>query len=305
MRYRLILCVAVLAGCAGTSARESTATIEAARGATTAGGEIDDASQQQAARIRELEARLALQSSEARELRHELASSEGERPSAPAACAPSAGDPEIAERDEEPPDEVEDRGPRPLLRLYGPPRPAAAIGGVAVLPGSIPPAVVAPPPELGAYARLPVVAYGGGEVPAIPEHPIAIAPVAPDAPGDDPIVREYQAALTHVEARRFDLAHLALARFAREHEGHPYADNALYWQGEVLFIVRDYRRAIATFEALIARYPRGNKTADALLRIGLSHERLGDRERARAYFRRVRDEHPGSVAARLASREET
>jgi tol-pal system protein YbgF len=281
MRYRLILCVAVLAGCAGTSARESTATIEAARGATTAGGEIDDASQQQAARIRELEARLALQSSEARELRHELASSEGERPSAPAACAPSAGDPEIAERDEEPPDEVEDRGPRPLLRLYGPPRPAAAIGGVAVLPGSIPPAVVAPP------------------------HPIAIAPVAPDAPGDDPIVREYQAALTHVEARRFDLAHLALARFAREHEGHPYADNALYWQGEVLFIVRDYRRAIATFEALIARYPRGNKTADALLRIGLSHERLGDRERARAYFRRVRDEHPGSVAARLASREET
>jgi tol-pal system protein YbgF len=122
---------------------------------------------------------------------------------------------------------------------------------------------------------------------------------------EDPVVREYRAALGFVEARRWNDALGALARFAAAHPDHPYADNALYWQGEVLYAQREYRRAMEILETMIRRYPRGNKVPDALLRLGYCSLRLGDPERARTYFERVRREHPDSVAARLASREET
>jgi tol-pal system protein YbgF len=192
-----------------------------------------------------------------------------------------------------------------VLRLYGV---APAPPAIAPLPGPTAPSVVPPPPQPATFARLPVTAEG---VPAIPESPLTIAPgaaptaVAPRAPEDDPIVQEYQRALGDVEARRWDAALAGLERFARAHPAHPYADNAIYWQGEVLYARRDYRRALTVLEALVARYPDGNKVPDALLRIGYCLQRLGDPDRARETFRRVREQYPDTVAARMASREET
>ncbi len=55
---------------------------------------------------------------------------------------------------------------------------------------------------------------------------------------------------------------------------------------------------------MIEHFPHGNKVPDALLRIGFCLERLGESERAREVFRRVREQYPGTVAARTASRED-
>jgi tol-pal system protein YbgF len=124
----------------------------------------------------------------------------------------------------------------------------------------------------------------------------APAPSAADAA----IAQEYRTALAYVSARQWELALASLGRFVAEHPDHAYADNAMYWRGEVLYARRDYAGAITELTAMIQRFPQGNKVPDALLRIGFAYERLGQGERAREMFRRVREQYPGSVAARTA-----
>ncbi|UJR80073.1 tol-pal system protein YbgF [Sandaracinus amylolyticus] len=296
MRHRRLLAVAaLLVGCGGAPA--------AASSSTTAVARADEE------RIRALEADLASQRAEVRVLRTELEATR----TIPRDTVTIGGDrtrldtaaisPEIHVEIE--PGEDGERAPesapiaggsRPVLRLYGPPR--------AAIPGPAAPPIVPAPPEVAALGRLPVMTTP--EVPAIPDQPVIVAPrVDPQPREDDPIVRAYRAALALVEARRWDDALASLRAFADAHPSHPYADNALFWQGEIAFARREYRRAIELWSALLVRYPDGNKVPDALLRIGVSYERLGDLERAREHFRRVREQYPDSVAARLASREET
>lgn len=313
---RLLVIAALLAGCGGAPAAVASTTPASLTPEDEAAARAARAEEEQAARIRELESRLALRSAELRDLRGELEQTrelrrEVVRIGGPRAEAPLDAPPDIALEEPAPPRvssrrDDDDGGPRPVLRLYGAPRPATIAEGVLPLPGSQAPAIV-PPPPLVAFGRLPPMATP--DVPAIPEQPITVASappaLEPRAPEDDPIVREYQAALAHVEARRWADALESLARFASAHPDHPYADNAMYWQGEVHYAQREYRRAIEVFGALARRHPQGNKVPDALLRIGLALEHLGDRDGARAYFRRVREQYPDSIAARMAAREET
>jgi tol-pal system protein YbgF len=305
----------LLVGCAGTAATTgSVATVE------TSGGDAptDDVAADE--RVRVLESQLAESTAEARSLRAELDAArdrhEVVRIGEPRTSSEDATDAEertvvlsdsIAPAD----DERSSGGSRPVLRLYGPPAPLgrpALSSDVAALPGPVAPPIVAAPP-IGALDRLPVVVTPGApdEVPAIPDAPIIVAAPSPTraAPAiDGPAEIEYRAALAHVSAHRWDAALAALSAFVTAHPDHPYADNAMYWRGEVLYAERDYAAAITELTSMIEHFPSGNKVPDALLRIGFCFQRLGESERARQIFRRVRDQYPGTVAARTASRED-
>ncbi|MEZ4337394.1 MAG: tetratricopeptide repeat protein [Sandaracinaceae bacterium] len=126
--------------------------------------------------------------------------------------------------------------------------------------------------------------------------------VAAPAPENDPATQRYRAALSALE-RRLPDAISAFDRFVREHPAHPYADNAMYWRAVRL------RAATTLARWRLLRphpgcFPHGNKVPDALLRIGLCYERMGQRERARRVFSRLRQQYPDTVAARMASRED-
>lgn len=283
---RLLVLAAALCGCGGATAAIAPSASRGP-GPASAGGEPD--------RVRALEARVDEQAAEVRELQGVVRIGEGR-------CALEEAEDEVDEPEVVEVDPAPRAGERPVLRLYGEARPAASIAGVSALPGPAAPSVVPPPPQAAGFGRLPAMPYD--DVPAIPEQPLTIASSPPE-PHDDPRVREYQAALAEVEARRWESALASLEQFARAHPDHPYADNAIYWQGEVLYARREYRRALVVLEGLVARYPGGNKVPDALLRIGFCLQRLGDPDRARATFRRVREQFPDTVAARMASREET
>jgi len=196
--------------------------------------------------------------------------------------------------DAEPPAEPEpapqEQGPRPVLRLYGTPSAGQTSLPTATLAPGTPPFGVRPSTQV---APLPSSAL--------------LPPAAPDVPAaapDDAAVREYREALAMVRDRRLDAALPALERFVAAHPNHPYADNALYWRGEVFFLRHQFPQALREYTRLLSTYPRGNKVADALLRTGLCHLRMGDAARARASFRRLRESFPQSVAARRASRED-
>jgi tol-pal system protein YbgF len=108
----------------------------------------------------------------------------------------------------------------------------------------------------------------------------------------------YDAALALVNARQYDRALDALAAFLLKWPDHPYADNAMYWRGECYFAKGDYLHASEQFEGVVTRFPAGNKAPDALLKLGISHQKLGNPAKAKECFDRLAQTYPQSEAAR-------
>ena len=79
---------------------------------------------------------------------------------------------------------------------------------------------------------------------------------------------------------------------------HPYAANAMYWRGESYFAQGDYVRAVEQFEGVVARFPLGGKTPDALLKLGICQQKLKNPQKAQTYFDKLTREWPRSDAAR-------
>ncbi len=328
-RIFLASTVAWAAGCAASAQHVPPpgpdAAAEAARAQQLAA--LEEESARRAERIRQLEGQLALTRAEVEDLRHAPAPLEstvrigggggsvepvtaggwvdrdGVEVSADDVAMDDFGEAEARE---------ESSGPRPLLRLYG--SPAVPLDGVGAygagprpialpLPGTAP-AFDPAAPRIAAPAPAPIPAPLPTYAPALPPAaPVAPAP-APAAPGPSAAVAQYRIALDHLRSQRLAEAASAFAAFLDANPGHAYADNARYWRGEALYAMRRYPEAIREFERVVREHPRGNKVPDALLKIGLCHRRMGDAARARAYFRRVRSEHPDSVAARLATEED-
>jgi tol-pal system protein YbgF len=110
--------------------------------------------------------------------------------------------------------------------------------------------------------------------------------------------RAYDAAFSLVTAHQYDRALDALAAFLMKWPDHPYADNAMYWRGECYFARGDFLSAQEQFEGVLARFPAGNKVPDALLKLGVTSQRLGNPSKAKDCFDRLERLYPQSEAAR-------
>jgi TolA-binding protein len=72
----------------------------------------------------------------------------------------------------------------------------------------------------------------------------------------------------------------------------------MYWRGECFYATNAFARAVDQFEGLVARFPQGNKAADALLKLGLAQDKVGMKEQAQKTFAELKDRYPKSDAAR-------
>jgi tol-pal system protein YbgF len=108
----------------------------------------------------------------------------------------------------------------------------------------------------------------------------------------------YESAIALVNAHQYDRALDAFAAFLVKYPDHPYADNAMYWRGECYFAKGDYLHASEQFEGTVTRFPAGNKAPDALLKLGMSHQKLGNPAKAKECFDRLAHSYPQSEAAR-------
>jgi tol-pal system protein YbgF len=129
----------------------------------------------------------------------------------------------------------------------------------------------------------------GTDAPGAPAHASSIDPQAK---------RAYDSAIALVNAKKYDQALDALAAFLVKWPDHPYADHALYWRGECYFARGDYARAADQFDGVVARFPAGAKVPDALLKLGMSHQRLGNQPRAKEAYARLAKDFPQTDAAR-------
>ena len=109
--------------------------------------------------------------------------------------------------------------------------------------------------------------------------------------------RAYDAALALVNGKQYGAGLDAFAGFLMKYPDHPYAANAMYWRGECYFAQGDYVRAIEQFDGVVARFPLGGKTPDALLKLGISQQKLGNAAKAQTYFDKLVREWPRSEAA--------
>ncbi len=114
----------------------------------------------------------------------------------------------------------------------------------------------------------------------------------------------YRQAIDLVRQRAFGAALASLTDFLVRHPSDGRAPKVMFWRGEVLFAQREYTSALEAFESSLAREPKGAKAADALLKVGLCHKRLGAPERARDAMERLKAQFPQSDAARLAAQED-
>lgn len=314
-RSRLILLAVLASGCGASAPQGDTSALRAAEQSKAAQARAADdaAAEAKAAEVRELESKLALAQAKARDLERELSrSGEFRRDTVRIGSLGSSVESEEGWSAPVVPTKSvrKDDGPRPLLRLYG------SGSNVSISTGGgadreTPPLIVPPAPE-GVPTRLDVVPLPGASAASLTSMQPSAVPMAtatipgvaiPRLGGEDLATERYRSALAYIRDRKFGPALKSLHEFLVKYPTHAYADNALYWKGEVQYAQRQYGEALATFEDLVGRFPKGNKAADAVLKMALCHQHMGDALKARLYFKRVKELYPDSVAARVASQE--
>lgn len=113
-------------------------------------------------------------------------------------------------------------------------------------------------------------------------------------------VKSYDEALASYYRHEYGRAHKAFTAFIEHNKGHKLLPNALYWQGESAYSQGDFVGAILSFKSITSQFPKHPKSADALLKIGMSYERLKDPDNAQFYWQVLIDDFPKSSSARLA-----
>jgi tol-pal system protein YbgF len=147
-------------------------------------------------------------------------------------------------------------------------------------------------------------AQSRGGAPAVPG---GFAPSAP-APGPAPVTSAttataedlYRAGVEKFRAKDLDAAVLSFYDLVVTYPEHPLRERAQFLVADIFYTQKDYRGALAEFEALLQAVSRGTQTSEALLKIGLCQKALGDATRARRTWERILKEFPDSVAARQA-----
>ena len=110
----------------------------------------------------------------------------------------------------------------------------------------------------------------------------------------------YRAGTAHLQAKNPDAAVLSFYDLIVTYPSDPLRESAQFLVADIYYHQKDYRSALAEFEALIAAVPRGERVPDALLKIGQCQKSLGDAPRAKRAWERIVKEYPASVAARQA-----
>ena len=135
------------------------------------------------------------------------------------------------------------------------------------------------------------------------------APASEGAVGGNAMLSEelaaYKAARSTWSASDWESCVDQLGEFLQTYPSSVYADDAAYWRADCYFQQGNYKKAILRFDDVVARYPNGNKAADALYREGEALLRLGPayNTAARKAFERVLAEYPDSDRAAEASQQ--
>lgn len=120
----------------------------------------------------------------------------------------------------------------------------------------------------------------------------------------DPLAesRMYEQALNHFKAQNYAAAIAGFRDFLKAYPGSSLAPNAQYWIGYAYYALKDYKSALSQQQKLLSAYPQSAKVPDALLNIATCHQELGNEAEARKTLEAIVAKHPGTNAAKIATR---
>jgi tol-pal system protein YbgF len=114
----------------------------------------------------------------------------------------------------------------------------------------------------------------------------------------------YERSYESLLRRQFADAETGFRSFVQKYGDNSLAGNAQYWLGETYYVQGDYRQAAQSFLKGYREYPKGRKAADSLLKLGLSLNRLGQKEQACAAFTQLGGQFPKAAEARKRAQTE-
>lgn len=142
----------------------------------------------------------------------------------------------------------------------------------------------------------------------IPDPSDETASARNDVGGGDEIVatddetEAYRSAYDLLEADRYDESITGFETFLERYPASPYADNALYWQGEAMYAKRSFEDAIINFNVLIESFGQSPKVPDAKLKIAFALYEQSRFDDARVMLEALTGEYDGRAAAILAQK---
>ena len=129
--------------------------------------------------------------------------------------------------------------------------------------------------------------------PMVPEPVVTPVPAVSDRVA-------YQQAFTLVRERKFDESVQAFEQFIQTYPTSDNLANAYYWIGEVKLAQQQLDSAKSAFETVVSQFVSHRKRSDALYKLGVVQDRLGDSAAQQSTFKQLLDEYPKSSAAGLA-----
>jgi len=89
-------------------------------------------------------------------------------------------------------------------------------------------------------------------------------------------------------------------KFLKQHPKTTYSDNAQYWIGETWYVEEKYEKAIVEYEKVIKGFPTGDAVTYALLKQGMSFQKLGDKASAKIVYQQIIKKYPQTNQAKVA-----
>lgn len=131
---------------------------------------------------------------------------------------------------------------------------------------------------------------------AAAEQAAANAGAAVVLPGNTP-QEQYDYATSLVQRGAYSEAEIALKSFVAQYPKDPLAGNAQYWLGETYYVRSDFKNASVAFAEGYQKYPRSSKSADNLLKLGMSLGQTGRNTDACTAFRQLDKQFPDASQA--------
>ena len=116
---------------------------------------------------------------------------------------------------------------------------------------------------------------------------------APESPDE-----LYKTANEALLRRQFGEAEAGFRSFLAKYPDHSLAGSAQYWLGETFYVQGDSRQAAQNFLQAYKTYPKSRRAPDSLLKLGMSLNKMGQKEQACAAFNSVGTEFPRAVEAK-------
>ncbi len=128
----------------------------------------------------------------------------------------------------------------------------------------------------------------------------AISEPTPSFEGDATAQLLYDSGIKAFNDRKYQNALKSFTDFANVYTSHSLVSNALFWQGECHYQLKNYPQAALAYEKVISTYPNSNKAAAAYLKQGMTFANLNKKDAAKERYTQLVEIYPKAPEATRA-----